>query len=255
MESEFPNTGLVGSPSFIAPSIWTGLIHDEVLKQYDGIDGVKDGIIEDPDLCIFRPEALICGKGNTTNCLSSNQIDQVRRIYSPLRDNGRAQILLLSTILVLYRLVQDAAAAQKLNPFDIETWPSDFSTYEKTGDKILSYHGGQDHDMDNFFRFFRISGMFHCNGGPGAWVIGQAGAGSVSGKFQAQYNVLAALVDLVENGKAPDTIEGTKFVNDTVSLGIEFTRKHCKHPIDQMTGADDKMDMDYIFGLLCYPNL
>jgi feruloyl esterase len=83
--SIFPITGRVGSPNFISPATWTGLIHDEVMKQCDVIDGVKDGIIEYPDLCRFRPEVLQCKEDNTSNCLSPRQIAQVQRIFSPFR--------------------------------------------------------------------------------------------------------------------------------------------------------------------------
>ena len=41
-------------------------------------------------------------------------------------------------------------------------------------------------------------------------------------------NVLAALVAWVENGTAPETVEGTKFVNDTVGMGVAFRRRHCR---------------------------
>ena len=47
--------------------------------------------------------------------------------------------------------------------------------------------------------------------------------------FARADNVLAALVGWVENGVAPDTIEGTKFVNDTVGLGAAFRRRHCRY--------------------------
>jgi hypothetical protein len=70
--------------------------------------------------------------------------------------------------------------------------------------------------------------MNHCNGGPGAWVFGQGGNAPAAGiPFDAEHNVLAALVDWVENGKAPTTITGTKFVDDNVSKGVDFRRAHC----------------------------
>lgn len=37
-------------------------------------------------------------------------------------------------------------------------------------------------------------------------------------------------VDWVENGNAPDTIQGTKFINDNPLDGVEFKRKHCRYP-------------------------
>ena len=46
--------------------------------------------------------------------------------------------------------------------------------------------------------------------------------------FEADKNVLAAVVDWVERDVAPETIEGTKFVDDDTTLGVSFTRRHCR---------------------------
>ena len=79
-------TGPSNSSNFISKSTWTGLIHDEVLNQCDGIDGAVDGIIEDPSLCNFNPETLLCQPRSSANCLSSSQVEILRRIFSPLFD-------------------------------------------------------------------------------------------------------------------------------------------------------------------------
>lgn len=79
-------TGPAGAPDFIDGRLWQGLIHDEVLRQCDGIDGVVDGIIEVPVLCHFRPETLLCPSGCETEagtCLSQRQVEQLRSIYAP----------------------------------------------------------------------------------------------------------------------------------------------------------------------------
>ncbi|KAK3049061.1 Feruloyl esterase [Extremus antarcticus] len=83
-------------------------------------------------------------------------------------------------------------------------------------------------ELDDFYRFFRISGMDHCSGGVGAWHVGQTTAGATS--EDAQDNVLLTMVAWVEEGEAPETVTGTKFVNDTVSLGVDFVRDHCRYP-------------------------
>jgi feruloyl esterase len=86
--SFFPITGSVNSSNFITRTMWTTRIHDEILDQCDGLDGVLDGIIEDPTLCNFRPESLMCAKNRTTNCLTPIQVEMVRQIFSPFYGEG-----------------------------------------------------------------------------------------------------------------------------------------------------------------------
>ena len=64
--------------------------HDEILHQCDGLDGVIDGIIEDPGLCDFCPKALLCTNSTTTHCLTLGQVSKVRETFSPLSgEDGR----------------------------------------------------------------------------------------------------------------------------------------------------------------------
>lgn len=140
-------------------------------------------------------------------------------------------------------------AGEDTNPGNIRTYPATLRRFQAHGGKAVVYHGGQDQQITSFnserfyerlaessspaaldawYRLFRVSGMQHCSGGPGAWVLGQGGGGAAAGGFDADTNVLAAVVAWVEDGRAPERIEGTKFVNDTASLGIEFQRRHCR---------------------------
>ncbi|KAE9582314.1 putative feruloyl esterase B-2 [Colletotrichum fructicola] len=274
-------TGTEGSPTFLSKDQWALVVKD-VLTQCDGLDGHVDGIIEDPDLCQYRPESLICGAGNSTNCLTGTQAETVRSVFSdvygvdgslvyPRLQPGAdaTNILLTGTAFpytrdwfryVVYNdpnwdpatlTVKDMAYSSDLNPFDIATWKGDLSGVKDRGTKILHYHGLQDPiissdnsaryynhvsrtmgltsaQLDEFYRYFRISGMNHCSGGPGATFIGNKPA-AVAG-YEAEGNVLSAIVHWVEDGIAPESILGTAYVNGTKDAGVAFTRKHCKYP-------------------------
>lgn len=83
-------TRYVGAPhpetsaSFIPEKLWK-MVSAEVLRQCDGLDGVKDGIITEPDACEFRPEELLCKNGRaSSSCLSTEQVEALRKIYGPL---------------------------------------------------------------------------------------------------------------------------------------------------------------------------
>jgi feruloyl esterase len=147
--------------------------------------------------------------------------------------------------------IDDVRAGIALNPFNIQTFDSDLSAFRDLGGKILHWHGQADPilsignsdryydtvkstmnasscELDEFYRYFRVSGVYHCLGGPGAGFLGQLGGMAASD--DADDNMLTRIVEWVENGAAPDFVRGTKFVNDTPSQGVAFTRRHCKHP-------------------------
>lgn len=81
------------APDAIPPiSAWSA-IHEDVLKQCDQIDGLKDGIIEDAMACNYQPESLICppgiNVGSSSSCLTAAQARTVRQLLAPLYgENG-----------------------------------------------------------------------------------------------------------------------------------------------------------------------
>ena len=58
------------------------LLHGAVVAACDGIDGVKDGLIENPQRCKFDPAALQCRGADDAGCLTARQVDTARLIYS-----------------------------------------------------------------------------------------------------------------------------------------------------------------------------
>jgi len=61
------------------------LLHNAVLAACDGLDGVKDGVLEDPTKCTFDPAVLACKEGDGPNCLISEQVRTARMLYSGIR--------------------------------------------------------------------------------------------------------------------------------------------------------------------------
>lgn len=57
-------------------------IQNAVVAQCDLLDGVKDGLIEDPRACRFDPASLLCKAGDAPNCLTEGQVATLRKIYS-----------------------------------------------------------------------------------------------------------------------------------------------------------------------------
>ncbi|KAH8099929.1 feruloyl esterase-like protein [Cristinia sonorae] len=83
----------VTSARFIPPNLWFNVIHPEVLKQCDHLDGLKDGIVSQPLACNFRPATLACRPGqNATTCLNLDQIIAVKKIFSTYFETDQTYI-------------------------------------------------------------------------------------------------------------------------------------------------------------------
>ncbi|KAJ5189497.1 Tannase/feruloyl esterase [Penicillium cf. griseofulvum] len=266
-------TGSPTSDTFLSTAEWK-IVNEEIIRQCDTIDGAKDGIIENPDLCRPVLETLTCDSSASkkTGCLTSAQVNTANQVLSPLygingtllypRMQPGSEIFAAPIVYngqpfqygedwfryVVYDdpswsganfTVKDAAAALAQNPYNIQTWDGDISPFKKAGGKILHYHGLQDGlissedskmyyaHLDEFYRFFPISGMGHCSAGDGAYGIGQ-GIGTYDGT-NPEDNVLMAMVQWVEEGKAPETVRGTKLSTGPGSKA-EYKRKHCRWP-------------------------
>ena len=57
------------------------LLHDAVLKACDVLDGVRDGVIENPRLCRFDPALLRCENADTFRCLTTTQVQAADAMY------------------------------------------------------------------------------------------------------------------------------------------------------------------------------
>jgi feruloyl esterase len=68
------------------------LLHDAALKACDALDGVKDGVIENPMKCSFDPRSIICKGADTANCLTSAQAEASRLTYRGPRDAKGASL-------------------------------------------------------------------------------------------------------------------------------------------------------------------
>jgi Tannase and feruloyl esterase len=64
------------------------LIHQAVLAACDRLDGVEDGVLNDPRRCHFDPATLRCKAGqDTSTCLSAAEVGVVRRLHNGAVDS------------------------------------------------------------------------------------------------------------------------------------------------------------------------
>lgn len=57
------------------------LINKAVLETCDALDGVRDGVLEDPTRCDFDPKQLLCASRGAKNCLSEPQTAALAKLY------------------------------------------------------------------------------------------------------------------------------------------------------------------------------
>ena len=68
-------------------------IQSAALQACDALDGVKDGVLEDPRACAFDPAVLTCTGADTAECLTPPQVATLRKIYAgPKNPRTGAQI-------------------------------------------------------------------------------------------------------------------------------------------------------------------
>jgi feruloyl esterase len=72
---------LLKDAASLIPATKLPAIQKAVLAECDGLDGVKDGLIEDPRACHFNPRELLCKGADGNDCLTAPQIEALKKIY------------------------------------------------------------------------------------------------------------------------------------------------------------------------------
>jgi feruloyl esterase len=83
-------------PASHIPPAGFALLNKAVVDACDALDGVKDGLIEDPSQCRFDPKRLQCagdGKDEAPGCLTKPQVDAVNRIYAAARNPRTGDVI------------------------------------------------------------------------------------------------------------------------------------------------------------------
>lgn len=167
-------------PRFLTEDQWI-TVQGALFAQCDeALDGVADGILEDPTICQFNATVLDCANNSTTNCLTSTQVTTVEKVFTELYDtegNLLYPSLLLGSQVDAYRLGQlsgtvqgivqdwyrygvynnsnwdpynlnqtDYAYADSLDAYhgNVSSFNGDLSAFQAAGKKLLMYHGMAD---------------------------------------------------------------------------------------------------------------
>jgi feruloyl esterase len=68
-------------PARFIPKDKYSMIHKAVLKECDELDGVEDGVINEPNRCHFDPKVLQCKGADSPDCLTAPQVELLRKTY------------------------------------------------------------------------------------------------------------------------------------------------------------------------------
>ncbi|MDT8758435.1 tannase/feruloyl esterase family alpha/beta hydrolase [Sphingomonas psychrotolerans] len=249
------------------------LYERRVTAKCDKLDGVADGVIENPMRCSFRAAELACNPGQTGDCLTPARLAMLERITAPMPDEAGRRMdgglfpgvrtrpgppsPLLRAMWAdgvhddadwdedSFRRTGDLAAANRAMP-ELRADRTAIAPFLRRGGKAILYQGWADPSTNagptidyyaalarangghariaRSVRLFMVPGMYHCSGGPGA--DGFGGSGQPTAPGDPERDVLWALIRWVEQGRAPDRLQATKFEKDAV----RFTRALCPFP-------------------------
>src|SRR6516165_9726040 len=82
MQAHIAHAALKDPASRIPPAKFP-MIHEAVLKACDALDGLKDGLLQDPSKCKFDPKVLECKGADAADCLTADQVAAARKMYEP----------------------------------------------------------------------------------------------------------------------------------------------------------------------------
>jgi feruloyl esterase len=164
------------TPEGTIPREMFAMIHKAVLASCDALDGLTDGLIDDPRQCRFDARTIECKAGNAAgSCLSPAQVEVARTLLAPLRNSAGAEVFPgyapgtelgwvtpggpLVNALEQYKYVvfadadwdwhtfeleRDLARAERIGRGTLAPISPDLSAFAQRGGKLLMYYGWAD---------------------------------------------------------------------------------------------------------------
>jgi feruloyl esterase len=251
--------------SYIPPEKYP-LIHKAVLDACDARDGVKDGILDDPTRCQFDPKILECKAGDDSACLTAQQVEAARKIYSGVINrrtrqpifpglepgselgwnvmagpqafaiaNEHFKYVVFKDPSWDYRTLNfdsDAALAEKSDGGVINAMDPNLKPFFAHGGKLIQYHGWNDWQIAPRSSVNYYKTVVDTLGGEAKTrdsyrLFMVPGMGHCGGSDGTdRFDMLTAVEEWVEGGKAPERILASR-----IKAGaLDRTRPLCAYP-------------------------
>ena len=78
----------------ILPTPKLPLLNKSALAACDAADGIRDGIVSDPQGCRFDPGALLCKGEENDQCLTAEQVAAVKKVYAGPRNRRTGEAII-----------------------------------------------------------------------------------------------------------------------------------------------------------------
>jgi len=263
---------------YIPPSKYP-LLHSAVLQACDALDGVKDGVLEDPTRCHFEPSVLTCKSSDESQCLAATQAQVAKKIYTgpinprtgqsvfpglePGSEMGWANLsgpqpMALANETYQYLVFQDpnwdyrkfdpdrdVAKAEQVVGATMDAIDPNLRPFFGHGGKLLMYHGWADPGIAPLNSVHYYTSVVDTLGGTAGTkdsirLFMVPGMGHCRGGDGTDtFDPVAALDQWVTKGQAPDQIVASHSTKGV----IDKTRPLCPYPqVATYKGAGDTND-------------
>jgi feruloyl esterase len=264
--------------SYIPPEKYA-LIHKAVLQACDSLDGLSDGVLEDPARCHFDPRKLQCKGSDTAGCLSEPQVQTALAIYAAVVDPDTKQPIFhgfqrgselgwrtmggprpfqIGVDFFRYVIFRKPDWDYKTFRFDADLALIDRDTqailnatdpnlrpFIEHGGKMIQYHGWNDPQIEPASSVAYYQSVLKALGGAGAvqssyrLFMVPGMAHCGGGEGASNFDMLAALENWAERGISPDRIEAWRVREGK----IDRRRPLCPYPqVPVYRGSGDADD-------------
>jgi feruloyl esterase len=247
-------------PASALPQEALELLHGAVMNACDALDGVKDGVLENPRACTFDPKVLACEDAPDTACLKQPQIDAVRKIYAGPSNPRTGERLFaglergselgwgpgpvgLAADFFRYVVFKDPNWDPKTLDFDadvarVDSRPEhrildatnpDLSAFTKRGGRLILYQGWAENGIPpgNVVTYYGEVQRRTSNAASAVRLFMVPGMGHCGGgNGTSTFDLVAAIDQWKTTGRPPQSVPASRVINGKV----ERTRPLCAYP-------------------------